>query len=141
MQDKVDQFGGQLITGWAIWETQGVFIEAEFHAVWLKIDGEYVDLNPRDILSNITEIIFVPESIIMYKNKQIDNIRKALIDDNKVLKYLHLNKKLFELTNRGNRAYQHGSIEFSKKESTEFNKIDKEIVALGKFICKKYEVD
>ncbi|BCV47449.1 hypothetical protein [Shewanella algae] len=56
VQNKIDKFGGTLITGWAIWEKVGVFIEAEFHAVWLKPDGEHLGLNPRRHIPNCGSI-------------------------------------------------------------------------------------
>lgn len=32
--------GGSQLTGWAIWEVPGLYIEAEFHAVWQRPDAE-----------------------------------------------------------------------------------------------------
>lgn len=140
VQNKIDKFGGSLISGWAIWEKVGVFIEAEFHAVWLKSDGEYLDLNPRRNISNCRSILFVPDSNTEYKNQQINNIRKPLINDPIVNRFLHLNNKLFEFMNRGERAYQHGEIELSKREQKEYKKLIQELGRLEGKIDSKYEV-
>ena len=140
VQDKIDEFGGALVTGWAVWEKQGVFIEAEFHAVWLNSEGEYLDLNPRHISSEFKEILFIPDNETKYENKQIDNIRKPLVNDPTVKKYLHLNAKLFHFMNKGERAFQHGEIELSIREKKEYNKLLKELIKLEQKINRTYEL-
>ncbi|QUM82004.1 hypothetical protein HWV01_17820 [Moritella sp. 5] len=139
VQDKIDEFGGTLVTGWVIWEKVGVFIEAEFHAIWLDPDGKYIDLNARDMFSNLKEILFIPDNETKYENRQINNIRKPLIDDPMVKKFLHLNTKRFEFMNRGERAYQHGEIELSTREKKEYSKLIKELIKLQQKIDNKYE--
>ncbi|MCO7188624.1 MULTISPECIES: hypothetical protein [unclassified Pseudoalteromonas] len=140
VQDKIEELGGTSVTGWAIWEKEGIFIEAEFHAVWLNSEGKYIDLNPRHISSKLKEILFIPDEQTRYKNKQIDNIRKPLVDDAVVKKFLHLNSKMFEFMNRGERAFQHGEIELSIREKKEHNKLLKELIKLELKINKKYGV-
>jgi hypothetical protein len=39
--------GGQRRYGWTIWERSGLFLTAEFHAVWCTADGELVDVTPK----------------------------------------------------------------------------------------------
>jgi hypothetical protein len=39
--------GGQRRYGWTIWERPGLFLTAEFHAVWCTADGELVDPTPK----------------------------------------------------------------------------------------------
>ena len=39
--------GGHRRYGWAIWERPGLFLTAEFHAVWETNDGELVDPTPK----------------------------------------------------------------------------------------------
>ena len=36
------EFGGNIEYGWMIWESPNLFIEAEFHAVWIDNKGEYI---------------------------------------------------------------------------------------------------
>ena len=139
VQDKIDESGGTLITGWAVWEKEGVFIEAEFHAIWLNSEGKHIDLNPRHISSNLKEILFIPDDQTKYENKQIDNIRKPLVDDPTVKKFLHLNTNLFQFMNRGERAFQHGEIELSIREKKEYNKLLKELIKLEQKINKTYK--
>jgi len=140
VQNKINEFGGTMVTGWAIWEKVGVFIEAEFHAVWLNHNGEYVDLNSRRNISNCQSILFVPDEETKNTDQQINNIRKPLINDSIVMSFLHLNNKLFEFMNRGERAHQHGEIQLSKREQKEYKKLMLEIGKLEKKIDTKYPV-
>ena len=55
----VAQHGGRTVLGWALWERVGVFIEAEFHAVWEPPGDEMVDLMPRP--EAFQTITFVPD--------------------------------------------------------------------------------
>ena len=43
----VRQNRGQRRYGWTIWERSGLFLTAEFHAVWRTADGELVDVTPK----------------------------------------------------------------------------------------------
>jgi len=138
VQEKVDESGGKMVTGWAIWEKPGVFIEAEFHAVWVTPESEYIDLNPRPSNFKITEILFIPDNVTQYKNQQIDNIRKALVDDDLVKRFLFLNRKYFEFMNRGERAFQHGHIELTRREQKEYKKLLKSLIQVERKIHCKY---
>src|SRR5690554_5478469 len=130
VEEKVKEFGGSQQLGWAIWERPGVFIEAEFHAVWKKPDGTFLDLNPRPIQFKIDSILFVPDERLKYEGKQIDNVRKALVKDKDVVRFIFLSEKRFKLLNRGDRAYEYGEISLPPKEIKEYEKIMKELVRL-----------
>ena len=49
VDEYISNHGGERILGWAIWELPGLFIEAEFHAVWKAPAGELIDLSPRPL--------------------------------------------------------------------------------------------
>ena len=68
--------GGRQLTGWALWEWQGVMLEAEFHAVWQRDDGRILDLTPRPVFFERTA--FLPDPTREYKGRQVDNVRLAL---------------------------------------------------------------
>jgi len=52
--------GGSIQYGWIIWEVPNLFVEAEFHAVWVNREGEYIDITPK--IDGEKEILFVPDS-------------------------------------------------------------------------------
>ncbi len=135
---KVQEFGGDQIFGWAVWEKPGVFIEAEFHSVWKQPNGIYLDINPRNPAFNIKEILFVPDGKIKYEEKQIDNIRKSLVNDSDVIRFLYLSTKRFQILNRGKRAYEHGEISLPNKEMKEYQKTMKELIKLQNTINNRY---
>jgi hypothetical protein len=56
--EKVRNDGGGICFGWIIWEWPGVFLTAEFHAVWLDEAGQYVDITPKP--QNERRIVFAP---------------------------------------------------------------------------------
>ena len=39
VDEKVKRDGGVRQIGWMVWEMKAVFLEAEFHAVWVSDDG------------------------------------------------------------------------------------------------------
>lgn len=55
----VKYYGGRSLLGWTIWEWPGVLLEATFHAVWEREDGELLDPTPKADGENTT--LFVPD--------------------------------------------------------------------------------
>jgi hypothetical protein len=51
--------GGKAIMGWIVWEKQGVWLEAEHHAVWEQGDGTWRDVTPT--VDCETRLVFVPD--------------------------------------------------------------------------------
>ncbi len=113
----VKAHGGERIIGWAIWELPLVFVEAEFHAVWLSPTGEYVDLTPRS--SNTARCLFLPDPSMTYSGRQVDNIRRPISQLPEVVALLDVQERLFEIKNRGDRATQIGEIVFLGEEKRE----------------------
>ena len=75
----VEKNGGRIQHGWQIWEIPGIFIEGEFHAVWMNPDGKMIDITPKD--DGEQQIVFLPDSKRVYRGQFIDNVRKALVDN------------------------------------------------------------
>lgn len=135
--DQVAQQGGQSIIGWAIWEVPGAFVEAEFHAVWQKPDGEYLDLTPRS--TPFPQILFLPDPMRTYEGKQVDNVRKALVKDQLVIRFLFLQSQRFALLNRGALADQHGLVELTPRAAKEYHAIEKELELVGRRLSKRLD--
>ncbi|MHA0319039.1 hypothetical protein ACXY7D_11955 [Sphingomonas melonis] len=51
--DYVKDNDGQTVLGWAIWERDGAYLEAEHHAVVRRADGTLLDVTPHDGESHI----------------------------------------------------------------------------------------
>ena len=121
--DHITANGGERVVGWAVWELPGVFIEAELHAVWKSPVGEFLDLVPRGW--SFPRITFLPEPGRTYDGRAVDNIRRALVKDNDVKRFLFLRSQHFEIMNRGDRAKQ-SEVTLTRPEATQINALVKE---------------
>lgn len=77
---KVARAGGSVVSGWAIWNTPGVYLEAEHHGVWRRRTGELVDVSPQPNLPR--RILFLPDPAAVYDPlAHRDNVLVAIGDD------------------------------------------------------------
>lgn len=97
--NEVAKHGGQVVAGWAIWEWPGIYIEAEYHAVWQRPDGVLVDVTPR--MEWLNGMTFVPDPTRPDDGSIRDNIRKALCVGRPVQDFFLAGKALFTLKTKG----------------------------------------
>jgi hypothetical protein len=100
--------GGKQITGWAIWEWPKVWIEAEFHCVYERPDGSWVDITPKAVA--IPRILFLRDDTRFYRGRQVDNVRRQLIPDSDVRRYFEVLTLIHKEMNKGELATYHGPI-------------------------------
>jgi hypothetical protein len=135
VQRHVEQHGGEMAIGWALWEYPGVFAEAEFHAVWRDPStGSLVDLNPRPFPFSV--ISFLPDPVRRYEGRQVDNIRRPLNKNPLVKQFIYQAQRFFQLMNTGELADKHGEIEVSPRLAKELELVQREMARLGKRIFK-----
>lgn len=120
--------GGSSMLGWSLWEFPGVFVEAEFHAVWASPTGELIDVTPKNLPTS--RILFLPGKDLVYSGRQVNNVRRALRADPCIAEYLATFDAEHELLNRGIRADQHGKIVLTDSETIEFSSIQRQRDAL-----------
>jgi len=132
----VERHGGEAVYGWAIWEVRGVYVEAEYHCVWKTPDGELRCLTPFPLAFD--SILFLPDPTRPYQGRQVDNVREALANDVDVYRFLYLAKRMFEITNQGDLANQHGLIRLPPKAAKEYRKIEGELAKLMPRLDKRY---
>jgi hypothetical protein len=104
----VESHGGEMRTGWAIWEWPQVIIEAEFHAIWLSSERREIDITPKKIPQR--RILFLPDPHRKYEGFQRDNVRKALCKDKDVSRMIQLGKLMHAELNGGELKYYHGPV-------------------------------
>ena len=92
---KVEQDGGSLQPGWAVWEFADALIEAEFHAVWRSPDGELVDIAARP--GGEQTILFVEDAKPSASGAAVDSERRALRRDPLIEDFITLGRKQFLL--------------------------------------------
>ena len=71
--------GGKVQFGWTIWEAPSLCLQAEFHATWVSPSGEIIDVTPKP--DGERQILYLKDSVRVYENVLVDNIRKPLIDN------------------------------------------------------------
>lgn len=59
VSELVEQRGGEMVSGWCIWERPRAWAEAEHHAIWRREDGALIDPLPKP--DGETEILFVAD--------------------------------------------------------------------------------
>lgn len=118
---QVRLHGGEAVLGWSIWEMPGLFVEAEFHAVWQSPMGELLDIAPKSWPT--ARIFFLPDPVASYKGIQVNNVRRAINNDSDVSEYLRGFDDIFEFMNRGERAALHGEIHLADVEAQEYETI------------------
>jgi hypothetical protein len=117
------------VIGWSIWELPGVFIEAEFHSIWRSPDGAFIDITPRK--SQTERVLFLIDPHRTYEGRPLNNIRHALTQEPVLLEWFNALDAKFELLNRGNRAFEHGEINFKGREAAEYSHIEDAIEDFG----------
>jgi|JI8StandDraft_1071087.scaffolds.fasta_scaffold33009_2 hypothetical protein len=114
----VAKHGGSRSLGWSLWEFPGVFVEAEFHAVWKSPNGELIDVTPKN--RPVENVLFLPNPELRYLGRQVNNVRRPLSAAPCVANYLTTFDAEFELLNRGSRADQHGEVHLTGSEADEY---------------------
>jgi len=119
--ERVQAAGGSQVFGWSLWELPGVFVEAEAHSVWHRPTGEYLDIAPKN--SETARVFFLPDPNLRYEGRQINNLRRAVVQDRFVQDYLQTFTEEFELLNRGDRVGRFGEISLRGEEAAEYHQI------------------
>lgn len=136
VEAHTEQYGGTRILGWALWEMPGLFVEAEFHAVWRSPSGEYVDIAPR--AQPMARIFFLPSAEAVYEGRQVNNVRRTIGSDREVEQYLRGFDELFEFMNRGDRAELHGEVHLEGADAVEYEQINFRALAAREAIEHKF---
>jgi hypothetical protein len=87
---------GTLLHGWRIGELPGIFIEAEFHGIWVSTTGEHVDVTPSQ--GGETRTLFLPDPNKTFDEQAFtrrDNIRLALNDHPTVRAFIALCEEIY----------------------------------------------
>lgn len=119
--EHVKKNGGSCRVGWALWEFPGLFVEAEFHAIWDDGNENFLDITPKS--SPSAKVLFIEDPEKEFKNIQINNVRKPLNSDANLIEYLKTFTEMHELMNRGDRSGGFGEVTLSGDEAREYQNI------------------
>lgn len=122
VEEKIKRDNGSRQLGWRIWEMPGVFIEAEFHVVWISPDGMLIDIEPKT--EQIKKILFIPDSKVKYDGRRIDNIRLNISGNRLVDDFIRISVAIERFKDKGERSYQR-VITLSENEARIYNNLMK----------------
>ena len=94
--------GGQVVLGWNIVELKGIWLEAEFHAVWRSPGAELFDLTPREF--PLSQYLFLPDDERMYDGAQVASKFYPLTTHPSVIRYIQVAQEIFYETNKPNQS-------------------------------------
>jgi hypothetical protein len=136
VDEQVLRYGGTRMLGWALWEMPGLFVEAEFHAVWKSPAGEHIDIAPKP--RPTARVLFLPTPAAVYDGHQVNNQRRAIGNDPDVELYLRGFDQRYEFLNRGERAGQHGKFALTGADADEYKAIQRHMEQARDKIAHKF---
>jgi len=98
VQKKVKSHGGRVQYGWTIWEKPEVLLEAEFHAVWVSLADELIDVTPK--VDREQKILFLPDANRVWEGEPVDNVRFPLLDNSYTSHLIRYSEARFRLRER-----------------------------------------
>ena len=101
--EQVANCGGESIFGWAILQLDGIWLEAEFHAIWQDLNGNLLDVTPREF--PFPQVLFLPDPTLKYEGIQVESFFHPLTGHPAVLRNIVLQHELYIELNRGALAY------------------------------------
>jgi uncharacterized protein YecA (UPF0149 family) len=100
VREKILHEGGAIQHGWCIWELPGLFIEAEFHAVWVSPLDHMVDITPKEE----AEILFLIDPSAEFDETSFsrrDNYRLPVKDHPVVQEFIRAAEEHFRFLEAG----------------------------------------
>lgn len=114
VQTMIAQHRGTLEIGWQVWECPTSTSRQSFMGSGFRLMGSGATLPRKPTLS--IESLFLPDPGRRYNGRQVDNIREALRDDQVIRHYLAVSAAIYRVCNKGDRAFQHGSVSIPRDE-------------------------
>lgn len=83
---QMAEAGGDIVHGWRIYDCPGLFLEAEFHAVWKAPDGRRVDVSPPPE-KGTERIVFFPDPMRTFEGEPVPSRRWPLVQMRELREY------------------------------------------------------
>jgi len=87
--------GGGIQYGWTVWQCANLYIEGEFHALWVSPQRDWIDITPKT--DKETRILFIPDNRRTWEGSIVDNIRHPMIDRPEINEFIRLSKEQFNI--------------------------------------------
>jgi uncharacterized protein YecA (UPF0149 family) len=121
VRQKLSRDGGSIQHGWCIWELPGLFIEAEFHGVWVTPLERMVDITPKEE----TEILFLVDHTAVFDEASFsrrDNFRLAIKDHPVVHEFIRIAEERIRFWEAGTLATDPRMVHVDREKDEEFLK-------------------
>ena len=92
---RVKHEGGSIVYGWALWEMAPVFLEAHFHAIWSRSDGQRIDITPPQDGEN--KLLFARDRNRVWAGKKVPHQYFPLARNRRAIAAVSFMGKLREL--------------------------------------------
>ena len=93
--EKVRRDGGQVYSGWVIWEIPDWEIQLEFHSVWRDYQGRLTDVSPP--LHGGPQVLFLPDPVRTYEGRNISTIHHPYDASERWREYVNIADKMNRL--------------------------------------------
>lgn len=80
----VDRYGGEGVSGWALWSDADKYLTAEAHVVWRTPDGQLIDVTPRQ--DGLRKTLFLAQPYDWPPEGFMPESRHWILDDSKVVR-------------------------------------------------------
>jgi hypothetical protein len=121
VERQIAERGGEVQYGWQIWEWRGVYLDAEFHAVWKDPHGKLHDITPKN--DPTLRILFLPDATRVYTGSLIRNQFYALGSEPEVLEYIAASNALQDFWARPQVAQSVGVVRLTGTDAAEYRKL------------------
>jgi len=92
----IEQSGGETVHGWRIVEWPRAFLQAEFHGIWRKPDGQLLDVSIG--LPNQKQTLFLLDPQRVFNSERIPNRKWALTTDMLVHEFMSATAEVEKMT-------------------------------------------
>ena len=111
----VDKQNGSIVFGWKLHE-HIFMLEAEFHAVWLTPENQFIDVTPTKNPASLNKMLFAIDANTTYEGRQIDNRRLNKTSNEIVDDFIEVKKAHYRLMNTVAREYLFGKMDLNEDE-------------------------
>ena len=117
----VGAHGGQSVIGWQLWEWPGLYLEAEFHAVWRSPTGQLLDLTPKEI--PVHTILFLEDPTRPYGGRRRRNEMFPLSGNPVIAEFIQACNEAESIVDLGERALHTGPIKMTPLEKVRYGQL------------------
>lgn len=112
---------GEAVPGWVLRELPGVYVEAEFCALWRSPEGELRDVVPRE--TRTRRVMFLADPLRATAATPLPSVRRAVVNDPVLLQYLATFDGEAELFARGERDPDTGAQSLSPADTPAYERL------------------